>query len=51
MLHKGQWKKYGGEGKRTTDNGRRDVINVLRYLKDSYVEDRSFSKFKLKING
>ena len=33
-------------GKRSTDNGRRDVINVLRYLKYSYMEDRSFSKFK-----
>ena len=35
-------------GKRLTDNGRRDIINVLRYLKYSYVEDRTFSKFKLK---
>lgn len=43
--------KICGEGKRITVNGRRDVMNVLRYLKYSYVEDRSFSKFKLKING
>lgn len=27
-------------GKRSTDNGRRDVVNVLRYLKYSYMEDR-----------